>query len=148
MCLLSNNIRDYHFVSQGKIKVDSIDDKEDMQYIDEAFDILGFTKEEKLDVFKVTASVMHLGEITFKKKSMKDDQAEPDGEEAGKKIASLLGTSSDMLYENFVRPKFKVGAEWVTKGQNPEQAFNSVSGITRALSVSYTHLTLPTNREV
>ena len=38
---------------QGKIKVDSIDDKEDMQFADEAFDILGFTSEEKYNVYKV-----------------------------------------------------------------------------------------------
>ena len=39
---------------QGKIKVDSIDDKEDMQFADEAFDILGFTETEKFDVYKVS----------------------------------------------------------------------------------------------
>ena len=37
-------------VSQGKITVDSIDDKEDMGFVDEAFDILGFTKQEKVIV--------------------------------------------------------------------------------------------------
>ncbi len=93
--LLSNNIHDYHFVSQGKVtnsnlkccifpyknvgnltqvSVESIDDKEDMQFADEAFDILGFTKEEKYNVYKVTAVVMHLGEFKFKQKSSKDDQ--------------------------------------------------------------------------
>ncbi len=35
---------------------------------------------------------MHLGEIKFKKKSGKDDQAQPDGTEAGGNIAKLLGT--------------------------------------------------------
>ena len=35
------------------MSVDSIDDKEDMQFADEAFDILGFSKVEKYDVFKV-----------------------------------------------------------------------------------------------
>ena len=34
MCLLSNDIHDYHFVSQGKVTVASIDDKEDMQFTD------------------------------------------------------------------------------------------------------------------
>ena len=38
---------------QGKIQVDSIDDKEDMQFADEAFDILGFSEEEKFNVYKV-----------------------------------------------------------------------------------------------
>ena len=36
---------------QGKITVDSIDDKEDMGFVDEAFDILGFTKQEKVMKF-------------------------------------------------------------------------------------------------
>ena len=39
---------------QGKVSVDSIDDKEDMQYADEAYDILGFTVEEKYNVYKVS----------------------------------------------------------------------------------------------
>jgi myosin heavy subunit len=38
---------------QGKVTVDSIDDKEDMQFADDAFNILGFTKEEKYNVYKV-----------------------------------------------------------------------------------------------
>ena len=132
-CNLTNDVKDYHFVSQGKVTVDSIDDKEDMTFIDEAFDILGFRKSEKLDVYKLTAVVMHLGELKFKKKSSKDDQAEPDEEKAAKNIAALIGISNTLLYDNFVRPKIKVGAEWVTKGQNVAQATNSVSGIARAL---------------
>ena len=46
--------------------------------MDEAFDILGFTKPEKTDVYKLVATVMHLGELKFKKKSSKDDQVPPD----------------------------------------------------------------------
>ena len=132
-CSLSNDIKDYHFVSQGKISVESIDDKEDMMFIDEALDILGFSKSSKTDVYKLTAVVMHLGEMKFKKKSSKDDQAEADEEKAAKCISSLTGINHDLLYENFTRPKIKVGAEWVTKGQNVAQATNSVSAIARAL---------------
>ena len=33
--------------------MESIDDKEDMLFADEAFDILGFTKEEKYNIYKV-----------------------------------------------------------------------------------------------
>ena len=39
---------------------------------------------------------MHLGEIKFKKKSGKDDQAQPDGTDAGANIAKLLGK-----YQNY-----------------------------------------------
>ena len=48
-CLLSNDIYDYWYVSQGKTTVPSIDDKEDMMFADEAFDILGFTHDDKYD---------------------------------------------------------------------------------------------------
>jgi myosin heavy chain 6/7 len=107
-CALSNNVRDYHFVSQGKITVDSIDDKEDMGFVDEAFDILGFTREEKTDVYKLVACVMHLGEIKFKKKSSKDDQAAVESDEAVKTIMKLIGGSTDEMVERFVQPKIKV----------------------------------------
>merc|ERR1712013_499362 len=63
-CFMSNDILDYWFVSQGKLTVPSIDDKEDMQFADEAFDILGFSEDEKYDVFKCTAALMHMGNMT------------------------------------------------------------------------------------
>ena len=95
---LSNNIHDYHYVSQGKVSVESIDDKEDMQFADEAFDILGFTQTEKYDVYKVTAVVMHLGEMKFKAKSSKDEQAVADESEAGGRVANLLGWFSILIH--------------------------------------------------
>ena len=62
-CLLSNDIKDYWFVSQGKLTVPSIDDKEDMQFADEAFDVLGFSNQMKYEVFKNTACMMHMGNM-------------------------------------------------------------------------------------
>ena len=95
-------------MSQGKVSVESIDDKEDMLFADEAFDILGFTKEEKFNVYKMTAVVMHLGELKFKAKSSKDEQAIADESEAIARVAKLIGTDKDWLYENFEHPKIKV----------------------------------------
>lgn len=37
MCLLSDNIYDYHIVSQGKVTVASIDDAEEFQLTDVIF---------------------------------------------------------------------------------------------------------------
>ncbi len=34
MCLLSDDIHDYHFVSQGKIDIPGVDDAEEMQLAD------------------------------------------------------------------------------------------------------------------
>ena len=41
--------------------------------------------------WQVTSVVMHLGEMKYKQKSSKDEQAIPDEEAAGGKVAKLLG---------------------------------------------------------
>jgi myosin heavy subunit len=43
-CLLVNDPGKYHYISQGVLTVDNLDDGEEMKITDEAFDILGFTK--------------------------------------------------------------------------------------------------------
>ena len=54
MILMSTDPYDYFFMSQGKVKVDSIDDAEELEFTDQAFDTLGFSLEEKQDAFKTT----------------------------------------------------------------------------------------------
>lgn len=48
-----------------------------------AMDILGFTGEEKIGIYKLTGAVLHHGNMKFKQKP-REEQAEPDGTE-GKK---------------------------------------------------------------
>merc|ERR1712241_333525 len=57
-CHLTDDIYDYIFVSQGKVKVESIDDNEELQFTDQAFDILNFSQEEKWNCYKITAAIM------------------------------------------------------------------------------------------
>ena len=62
-CFLSNDIMDYWYVSQGKITVPSIDDREDMQFANEAFDVLGFTQEEKYNVSQIECIKMSTSKV-------------------------------------------------------------------------------------
>ncbi len=45
-----------------------------------AIDILGFTAEEKIGIYKLTGAAMHHGNMKFKQKQ-REEQAEPDGNE-------------------------------------------------------------------
>merc|ERR1719266_2445292 len=133
-CLLSNDIKDYWFVSQGKLTVPTIDDKEDMQFADEAFDVLGFTQEEKYDVFKNTACMMHMGNLTKDFVPVgKEDQAVINNDTNQNKVAQLCGIDAEWMGNYFCKPKLKVGTEWVMKGSTCAQAAASVSGIARAI---------------
>merc|ERR1719461_2027139 len=131
-CLLTDDIYDYSYVSQGKVTVASIDDNEELEYTDSAFDIIGFSNQEKWDCFKLTAAVMSCGEVKFKQKG-RDEQCEPDDLTVPKKVAELLGCDAELMLKGFCKPKIKVGTEWVTKGQNIDQATNAVGGIARAI---------------
>jgi len=131
-CLLTDDIYDYSYVSQGKVTVASIDDNEELEYTDSAFDIIGFSNTEKWECYKLTAAVMTCGEVKFKQKG-RDDQAEVDDMTIPNKVAELFGVNGDELFKAFCKPKIKVGTEWVTKGQTCDQATNSVGGIARAI---------------
>lgn len=53
--------------------------------IKDAFDVLGFTQEEKNSIYKLTGAIMHYGNMKFKQKQ-REEQAEADGTEGKKKI--------------------------------------------------------------
>merc|ERR1712027_209373 len=133
-CHLSDNIYDYWWVSQGKTTVESIDDKEDMMFADEAYDILGFSNEEKYNIYKLTAVVMHMGNLTKDFVPVgKEEQAEIKDEDTAIKVADICGIDCEWMITYFCKPKLKVGTEWVSKGQTCSQAGNSVAGIGRKI---------------
>ncbi|XP_062546189.1 myosin heavy chain, muscle-like isoform X5 [Armigeres subalbatus] len=132
MCLLSNDIYDYYNVAQGKITIPNVDDGEECLLTDEAFNVLGFTQEEKDNIYRITAAVMHMGGMKFKQKG-REEQAEADGTEEGDRVAKLLGCVTEDLYKNLLKPRIKVGAEFVTKGQNKDQVTNAVGALCKGI---------------
>ncbi|XP_024080481.1 myosin heavy chain, muscle isoform X24 [Cimex lectularius] len=132
MCLLSNNVNDYYFVSQGKTTINGVDDGEELLITDQAFDVLGFTQEEKDNIYKITAAVMHMGCMKFKQRG-REEQAEPDGTEEGDRVGRLLGIEGADLYKNFVKPRIKVGNEFVTQGRNVNQVTYSLGAMSKGM---------------
>uniref|UniRef100_A0A8B9WVZ4 Myosin-6 n=1 Tax=Bos mutus grunniens TaxID=30521 RepID=A0A8B9WVZ4_BOSMU len=132
MLLVTNNPYDYAFVSQGEVSVPSIDDSEELMATDNAFDVLGFTPEEKAGVYKLTGAIMHYGNMKFKQKQ-REEQAEPDGTEDADKSAYLMGLNSADLLKGLCHPRVKVGNEYVTKGQNVQQVYYSIGALGKAV---------------
>ena len=114
MTMISTNPYDYNYCSMGETKgqafdldlevenfsngskflnknlVASINDKEELNATDESFDILGFDQEEKNAIYRITAGLMHGGNMKFKQKP-REEQAEPDGLEAAELAGFMLG---------------------------------------------------------
>ncbi|KAL2091271.1 hypothetical protein ACEWY4_013534 [Coilia grayii] len=130
--LITTNPYDFPMISQGEITVKSINDVEELIATDTAIDILGFTAEEKLGIYKLTGAVIHHGNMKFKQKQ-REEQAEPDGTEVADKIAYLMGLNSADMLKALCYPRVKVGNEFVTKGQTVPQVNNAVSALCKSV---------------
>uniref|UniRef100_M3ZV86 Myosin heavy chain, fast skeletal muscle-like n=1 Tax=Xiphophorus maculatus TaxID=8083 RepID=M3ZV86_XIPMA len=130
--LITTNPYDFPMISQGEITVKSINDVEEFIATDTAIDILGFTADEKANIYKLTGAVMHHGNMKFKQKQ-REEQAEPDGTEVADKIAYLMGLNSADMLKALCYPRVKVGNEMVVKGQTVPQVNNAVSALCKSV---------------
>uniref|UniRef100_A0A8C4TC04 Myosin-16 n=1 Tax=Erpetoichthys calabaricus TaxID=27687 RepID=A0A8C4TC04_ERPCA len=132
MLLVNPDPKQYVWVCQGVTVVDNMDDGEELCLTDVAFDVLGFTLEEKDSVYKLTGAIMHFGNMKFKQKP-REEQADVDTTEVADKVAHLMGLNSGDLQKGITRPRVKVGNEFVQKGQNHDQCNYSIGALAKAV---------------
>ncbi|PIO64944.1 myosin head [Teladorsagia circumcincta] len=95
--LLTKPLKEYWFVAQAELSIDGVNDSEEFQMTDEAFDILNFSPQEKMDCYRLMAGHMHMGAMKFKQRP-REEQAEPDGQEDAEKATAML-VGADELEE-------------------------------------------------
>jgi len=123
---------DYFFINQGVLTVAGMDDMEEMTNTDKALDTLGFAQEEKDGLYKGTIAIIYLGNSKWKQKG-REEQAEPDGMDWVTRGADLLEIEVDYFVDTFMKPKLKVGKDFVKKGQNLDQVSFSISATSKSL---------------
>lgn len=67
--------------------------------------MLGFSRDEKENVYKVTAAVMHFGEMKFKQRG-REEQAEADGTEVSEGRSHDIDTKSKNIFLKCILLKF------------------------------------------
>ncbi|KAI1727505.1 myosin head (motor domain) domain-containing protein [Ditylenchus destructor] len=132
---LDKPMKDYWFIAQAELQIDGayhlnkmlvivyftgVNDKEEHQLTDEAFTVLNFSEEEKMDCYRVISGMMHQGNMKFKQRP-REEQAEPDGTDEAEKVADMFGVDTEAYLKALTKPRVKVGTEWVSKVQ---QFFN------------------------
>jgi len=122
----------FYFISQGVLTVAGMDDAEEMRATDTAFDTLGFSQPEKDDCYKGTIAIAHLGNAKWRQKG-REEQAEPEGMDEVTACATLIGVDPEFFVDTFMKPKLKVGKDFVKKGQNVDQVAFSVSATSKSL---------------
>merc|ERR1712002_948021 len=92
----------------------------------------GFTQPDKDGCYKATIAIAHLGNAKWRQKG-REEQAEPEGMDEVTACANLIGVDPDFFVDTFMKPKLKVGKDFVKKGQNVNQVNFSVSATSKSL---------------
>ncbi|XP_062264084.1 myosin-16-like [Platichthys flesus] len=116
--LLSPDPKQYVWVCQGVTGVDTMEDGEELLLTDEAFDVLGFTPEEKRSVYKLTGGIMHFSNMRFKQKP-REEQADVDSTEVADKVTHLMAFNSGELQKGItyyiLNPNVILKGFWTTR---------------------------------
>lgn len=131
----NGDIEDFEYTKHGNETIAGVSDREEWQSLIEAFHIMNFSEKEQMSILQTIAGVLHLGNITVIKESLRGDQAAlPQGaEDAVAKACKLLGIDPTAFTKALLHPRVKAGHEWVEKAQTPEQARLSIDALAKGI---------------
>nr|XP_018907941.1 PREDICTED: myosin heavy chain, non-muscle isoform X2 [Bemisia tabaci] len=121
----------YLFLSNGNLPVPGVDDAAEFQSTVQAMGVMGMTNEDYSAIFRIVSAVMLFGNMQFKQERNSDQATLPDNTVA-QKVAHLLGLSITEMTKAFLKPRIKVGRDFVTKAQTKEQVEFAVEAISKA----------------
>ena len=116
--------------NSGCYTVKTIDDVEEFQATQKAFDIIGFTAEEKENINNIVAGILHLGNMTF---VASYGEGSGLGDKVIEKAAEILGVDHTKLEQALCKPRIRAGNETITTHLNVEKASYSREALCKAL---------------
>merc|ERR1719259_380567 len=129
--MLLDDAKNYTFMTHGGVRVAGMDDVEEFAATQNAMRIMGISEEDMTSIWRVISSCLLFGNMEFKQERNSDQATLPDNTVA-QKIAHLLGIQVTDLTKAFLKPRIKVGRDYVTKAQSKEQVEFAVEAISKA----------------
>merc|ERR1719402_480271 len=123
--------KNYTFMSKGGLRIPGTDDAEEFGHTISAMKVMGISDDDLHSIFRVISSVLMFGNMEFKQERNTDQATLPDNTVA-QKVAHLLGIQVTDLTKAFLKPRIKVGRDYVTKAQTKEQVEFAIEAIAKA----------------
>lgn len=90
----------FNYLNKGSLKEPGINDVEDFKLLNAAMDSIGITMQQKSDIYRILAAVLHMGNIEFQE-NMRDKkggcQVTPESEKIAADVAKFLGVQGGEL---------------------------------------------------
>ncbi|CAL1262338.1 unnamed protein product [Larinioides sclopetarius] len=128
---LLEDAKNYRFLTCGGLAVPGVDDAYEFRNTVSAMSIMGLSTEDLCSIFKILSAVLLFGNMDFQQER-NSDQAFLMETTVAQKIGTLLGLKVTDMTRAFIRPRIKVGRDFVSKAQTKEQAEFSVEAIAKA----------------
>merc|ERR550534_2696158 len=129
--MLLDDAKNYTFMTKGGVKVASIDDVEEFGALQNSMRVMGMSEDDMTSIWRVISSCLLFGNMEFKQERNSDQATLPDNTVA-QKVAHLLGIQVTDLTKAFLKPRIKVGRDYVTKAQTKEQVEFAIEAIAKA----------------
>lgn len=134
--LLSDlGIEDFAYTKDGNDTIAGVSDVEEWNSLLEAFHIMNFSQDEQMCILRTIAAVLHLGNVSVVKESIRADQAAlgSDALNSIDRACFLLGIPSEDFVKGLLHPRVKAGREWVEKVQTPEQVRLALDALAKGI---------------
>ncbi|VDN52209.1 unnamed protein product [Dracunculus medinensis] len=128
---LLEDVDKYRYLNNGYICLPNVDDAAEFHNTVRSMKIMGFQDEEITSVLRLVSAVLLFGNMEFFQEK-KSDQAILNDDRVAQKLCHLLGLPLVDFTRAFLKPRIKVGREYVHKAQNKEQAEFAVEAISKA----------------
>ncbi|GLI80745.1 class II myosin [Penicillium ochrochloron] len=128
-------IEDFAYTKDGNDSIVGVSDRDEWNSLIEAFHVMNFSEEDQLCILRTIAAVLHLGNVTVAKESIRADQAAlaPDGYASVEKACRLLGIPAEPFVKGLLHPRVKAGREWVEKVQTPDQVRLALDALSKGI---------------
>lgn len=126
---------DFLYLKQGSIKDPNLDDKSDYRRMEESMNKVGFSEEEKANIFKVVAAVLHVGNIAFEDSGDTEGGSvvSPKSTNSLSIAAQLLDVSPEELKMSLTTRMMSAGGSHMRVPLKPEQACAARDALAKAL---------------
>ncbi|CAG8540266.1 21314_t:CDS:10 [Dentiscutata erythropus] len=121
--LLNGSLNDYRFTKNSLKDIEGVNDSIEYQAL--------VVKDEQVDLFRVIAAVLHLGNIEIA--SSRNDQAQIYENSICENVCNLLGIPVAEFIKGLLNPQVKAGREWVIQARTKEQVLYSIEALAKSL---------------
>ena len=129
---LLDDLKSYHYLSNPYVPIQGVDEVEEYNNTIKSMHIMGMSNEDIISIVRTVSGVLQMGNLQFKQERQSDQATLPDNTVA-QKVCYLFGLNVTDFTRSLLKPKLKVGRDFVTKAQNKEQVEFAVEAIAKAI---------------